>query len=69
MAKWIQGAVNPARKGVEQRAAARAGMSTHAYKEQHKDDPGAAGARARLGLRLEGMHHEPAVKHADRNRK
>lgn len=68
MAGWIKGAVNPAHKGMEQRAAKRAGESTHAYMEQHKHDPGAPGARARLGLRLEGMHHNPAVAHAKRNR-
>jgi hypothetical protein len=70
MADWIKAAVNPAHKGIEQHAAARAGESTHAYMEAHKADPGAAGARARLGLRLEGMHHvTAAVAHAKRNRR
>ncbi len=41
--------------GVEKAAAKRAGMSTHAYMEKHKGDSGKAGARARLGLRLEAM--------------
>lgn len=50
---WISGAIK--HKGVEKAAAKRAGMSTHAYMEQHKSDPGKAGARARLGLRLEAM--------------
>lgn len=41
--------------GAERAAAKRAGMSTHAYMEKHKHDPGTAGKRARLGLTLEGM--------------
>jgi hypothetical protein len=57
MAKWIRGAINPAHKGMEQHAAKKAGERTHEYMEGHKDAPGAAGSRARLGLRLEGMHH------------
>ena len=52
--KWIQSAIS--HPGIEQRAAERAGMSTHAYMEKHKDDPGKAGQRARLGLRLEAMN-------------
>lgn len=51
--KWISSAIK--HPGAEKRAAARAGMSTHAYMEKHKDDPGKAGARARLGLRLSAM--------------
>lgn len=38
--------------GAERRAAAAAGMSTHAYMEKHKGDSGTAGKRARLGLTL-----------------
>lgn len=54
MAKhWIAGAIK--HPGREKRAAARAGMSTHAYEEKHKDDKGSAGAAARLGLRLAKM--------------
>ena len=49
--KWEQDAVK--RPGVEKRAAAGAGESVHAYMEEHKDDPGTAGRRARLGLRFE----------------
>jgi hypothetical protein len=30
-------------------------MSAHAFMEKHKNDPGKAGARARLGLRLSRM--------------
>jgi hypothetical protein len=56
MAKnWIQGAINPKHKGMEQRAAKKAGVSTKEYMEQHKSDPGAAGKRARLGLALSKM--------------
>lgn len=54
---WIKGAINPAHKGMEKRAAARSGMSTHAYMEEHKDDAGSAGRRARLGLTLMGLSH------------
>ena len=50
---WIQGAIK--HPGVEKKAAARAGMSTHAYMEAHKHDSGEAGHRARLGLILSGM--------------
>jgi hypothetical protein len=53
---WIQNAINPAHKGMEQKAAKRAGESTHEYMEGHASDSGASGDRARLGLRLEGMH-------------
>lgn len=52
--KWIKGAIK--HPGAERRAAEKAGESTHQYMEEHKDAPGKAGARARLGLRLEGMH-------------
>lgn len=51
--KWISSAIK--HPGVEKAAAKRAGMSTHAYMEEHKNDPGKAGARARLGLRLSAM--------------
>ncbi len=55
--------------GVERAAAAAAGMTTHAYMEKHKGDPGVAGQRARLGLTLQGMHDHAkvAVDHAKRN--
>lgn len=52
---WIQGAIK--HPGAEKKAAKRSGMSTHAYMEKHKHDSGKSGARARLGLRLESMHH------------
>jgi len=50
---WIKAAIK--HPGVEKRAAAKAGESTHAYLEQHKNDSGAAGKRARLGLTLSAM--------------
>lgn len=48
---WEQSAVK--HPGVEKRAAARAGESTHAYMESKKNAPGTAGKRARLGLTFE----------------
>lgn len=51
--KFIQRAIK--HPGAEKRAAARAGMSTHAYMEKHKHDSGTAGKRARLGLTLSKM--------------
>lgn len=51
--KWIQGAIK--HPGAEKKAAARAGMSTHAYMEKHKHDSGTSGKRARLGLTLSKM--------------
>lgn len=53
---WIAGAIK--HPGAEKRAAAKAGMSTHAYMEKHKGDSGKSGARARLGLRLEHMRRK-----------
>lgn len=53
--KFIATAIK--RPGRERKAAARAGMSTHAYMEKHQHDSGSGGAAARLGLRLEAMHH------------
>lgn len=50
---WIAGAIK--HPGAEKRAAAAAGMSTHAYMEKHKNDSGTAGKRARLGLALSKM--------------
>ena len=52
---WIKGAINPEHKGMEKRAAAKAGETTHDYMESHKNDGGKSGARARLGLRLSAM--------------
>ena len=57
--KWIQGAIK--HPGAEREAARKAGMTTHAYMEKHKNDPGKAGARARLGLRLEHMHRRKTI--------
>jgi hypothetical protein len=51
--KWIKSAIK--HPGAEENAAKRAGESTHEYMEEHKNDSGKAGARARLGLRLSAM--------------
>jgi len=51
---WIAGAIK--HPGVEKAAAKRAGVSTHEYMEEHKNDKGTAGKRARLGLALSKMH-------------
>jgi hypothetical protein len=48
---WMAGAVK--HPGIEKRAAAKEGMSTHSYLEAHKASPGKAGQRARLGLEFE----------------
>lgn len=54
MAKhWIAKAIK--HPGAEKRAAAAAGKSTHEYMEEHKNDKGTAGKRARLGLALSKM--------------
>lgn len=52
---FIQNAIK--HPGAEKRAAAKAGMSTHAFMEKHKHDSGTAGHRARLGLTLSRMAH------------
>jgi len=52
---WIAGAIK--HPGAETKAAKKAGMSTHAYMEEHKHDSGTAGKRARLGLTLSKMAH------------
>ena len=51
--KWIASAIK--HPGAEKRAAAAAGMSTHAYAEKHKNDSGTSGKRARLALTLSKM--------------
>ncbi len=51
---WIAGAIK--HPGVEKAAAKRAGESTHEYMVQHKNSPGTAGRRARLGLTLSKMN-------------
>lgn len=61
MAKhWIQDAIT--HPGAEKRAAKKAGMSTHEFMEKHKDSPGKAGKRARLGLELSKMSKHSALK-------
>ena len=54
MAKWIQRAIK--HPGRMKNAAKRAGMSTHAYMEEHKHSSGSLGRAARLGLSLSKMH-------------
>jgi hypothetical protein len=56
--KWIKTAINPAHKGQFRAKAERAGESTHAFAEEHKDDSGSTGKQARLALTLMGMHHK-----------
>lgn len=48
---WEQKAVK--HPGVEKKAAKKAGETTHQYLEAHKNSPGKAGKRARLGLMFE----------------
>jgi len=48
--KFIAGAIR--HPGIEQAAAAKAGVSTQQYLQEHKNDPGVAGKRARFGLVL-----------------
>ena len=55
MANWIARAIK--HPGAEKKAAAKAGVSTHAYMEEHRNSPGTAGKRARLGLTLSCMAH------------
>lgn len=50
MAGWIKSAIH--HPGRMKRAAAKAGVSTHEYMEEHKGDSGSLGSAARLGLRL-----------------
>jgi hypothetical protein len=52
---FIQSAIK--HPGAERKAAAKAGMSTHAFMEKHKHSSGTAGKRARLGLTLSRMAH------------
>lgn len=47
---WLGNAVPPSHRGLETNAAKRAGMSLHQYAEDHKNDPGTAGKRARFAL-------------------
>jgi len=51
---WIAGAIK--HPGAEKAAAAKAGESTHEYMEKHKNSPGKAGKRARLGLTLSKLN-------------
>ena len=50
---WIAGAIK--HPGAEKKAAKKAGETTYQYMEEHKNAPGKAGQRARLGLKLSAM--------------
>lgn len=50
---WIAKAIK--HPGAEKAAAKRAGESTQTYMKEHKNSPGTAGKRARLGLALSKM--------------
>ena len=55
MAKnWIKGAIK--HPGAFSAKAKKAGKSTHAFAEQHKNSSGTIGKQARLALTLSGMH-------------
>jgi hypothetical protein len=54
---WIDSATAHAH-GQFARKAAKAGMTTRAYAEKHKDAPGKLGEQARLALTLMGMHKD-----------
>lgn len=55
MAKnWIAGAVK--HPGAMTAAAKRAGESNSEYEQQHKDEGGKAGERARFALTMKGLH-------------
>jgi hypothetical protein len=41
--------------GIEKKAAKKAGMTTQAFMERHKNDPSVSGQRARLGIELSKM--------------
>jgi hypothetical protein len=57
---FIQGAIK--HPGRMKRGAAREGVSTHEYMEEHKDSPGSLGNAARLGLRMTGGDLSPDKK-------
>ena len=45
------------KEGAMTAAAKREGVSNSAYEQEHKDDSGTAGKRARLALVFKGMKH------------
>lgn len=51
--KWIAGAIK--HPGAMTAAAKREGVSNSAYEQEHKNDKGKAGQRARLAITLKGM--------------
>lgn len=58
--QWIDDAIK--HPGAEKKAAKKAGVSTKEYMEEHKDDKGTSGKRARLGLALSKMSKKGAQK-------
>jgi len=52
---WISKAIS--HPGALKRSAKKAGMSTHAFAEEHKGSSGTVGKRARLALTLSKFHH------------
>jgi len=62
---WIKGATEGAH-GQFRAKAEKAGMSTRAYAEAHKDDKGKTGQQARLALTLMGMKKKKAPSKADK---
>lgn len=63
---WIKSAIK--HHGIFREAAQRAGMSTEAFAEKHKDSPGAMGKRARLALALMHMHNHESYGQASSHR-
>ncbi len=56
--KWIDDATKNSH-GQFREKARKAGMSTRAFAEKHKDSPGKLGKQARLALTLMGAHAKP----------
>lgn len=56
MANWIKGAIK--HPGAFSAAAKRAGKSTAAYAQEHKNDSGTLGRRARLAITLSKMRRK-----------
>lgn len=45
------------KEGAMTAAAKREGVSNREYEQEHKDDGGLAGKRARLAITMKGWHH------------
>ena len=52
--KWIKSAIK--KPGAMTAAAKREGVSNSKYEQEHKNDSGKAGKRARLAITLSHMH-------------